>query len=257
VLGSTVGAPPPKAAALEVPPLPDLPAVRGIPSGLNDRDIARRLATDPKSFGALSIGRPNRGALFNAVAMPEGPLWRVVDAKHAFGTEETVGSIARAIQAVNLEFPGSPPLYVGNISALHGGYLRPHRSHQSGRDVDLGYYYVDGAHWYVPARAQNLDRARTWALLDALSRDPNIDSVFMDRSVQHLLSEYAGTHGVSQERLFELFDGTPSRPPLVRHVWGHLTHLHARFRSPVAEAAGARTARSLVAMRRIPRRKYY
>ncbi|MCA9623482.1 MAG: penicillin-insensitive murein endopeptidase, partial [Myxococcales bacterium] len=87
---------------------------------------------------SVSLGRPNAGALEVGVEMPEDPRWEIVVPQHAWGTQETVDGIAAAVAAVNREHPGAHPLHIGDLSREFGGPLYPHRSHQSGRDVDLG-----------------------------------------------------------------------------------------------------------------------
>lgn len=225
---------------------------------MSDAEIARRLSSNPDSLGAMSIGGPSRGALFNATQVPENELWRVVERERAWGAPEAIASITAAIERVHAEYPDSPPLYVGHLSARHGGYLRPHRSHQSGRDVDLGYFYTGGPGWYARASAKNLDRARTWALVKAFASDPNVEAIFMDRSVQRLLRDHAEASGESRTWLKDLFEG-PQRggEHLIRHEWGHLTHLHVRFKCPSAQTAGARAHEELIATRQIPARRYY
>lgn len=214
--------------------------------------------THPEPSKAMSMGRPNRGALYNGVLMTDGPHWLVVNPQRAFGTDETVASIESAIESVNQRFPDSPKLYVGDISGPRGGYIRPHHSHQSGRDVDLGLYYTKGPAWFVRARADNLDRARSWALVDALIHDPNVEIIFVDRSIQRLLKEYAIGAGESRERLEALFEErTAFSDKLVRHEWGHLTHLHVRFKSAKAVEAGERAAREVALVSGSGRAKYY
>lgn len=225
---------------------------------LSRSEIAARLSSDPGSLGPISIGGPSRGALFNGVQVPESPLWHVVEPEHSWGAPEAIASIAKAIGRVSAEYPDSPPLYVGHLSSRHGGYLRPHRSHQSGRDVDLGYYYAGGPGWYARATAKNLDRTRTWALVKALAGDPNVEAIFMDRSVQALLREQAEASGESPVWLEGLFEGQRrGGDHLIRHEWGHLTHLHVRFKCATAQHAGERTHELLVASRQIPARRYY
>ncbi len=188
---------------------------------------------------SVSLGSPNHGALMNGVRMPDASAWTVVNPERAWGTRETIASIVRAIVAVNEAFPSSPKLYVGDISAERGGYIRPHHSHQSGRDVDLGLYYTKGPAWFVRARADNLDRPRSWELLRALIADPNVEMIFVDRSIQRLLKEYAVKHGETRERLDALFDERSAfSDRLIRHEWGHLTHFHVRFKSARAVEAG-------------------
>lgn len=212
----------------------------------------------PPSGHALSIGRPNLGALVNAVSMTDGPEWVVVNPERAYGTEETIASLVAAIHAVNEAYPGSPKVYVGDISAEHGGHIRPHHSHQSGRDVDLGLYYKKGPAWFVRARADNLDVPRSWELVKALVRDPNVEVMFVDRSIQRLLKAYAVKTGESPERVDALFDERSAfSDRLIRHEWGHLTHIHVRFKCPMAREAGERAHRELAMLHRIPPLKYY
>jgi penicillin-insensitive murein endopeptidase len=223
-----------------------------VPLDQPNRDATQ---TTPK---AVSVGRPNRGALYNGVLLTDGPHWVVVNPQRAFGTEETVASVTAAIRSVVEVFPDSPKLYVGDISGPRGGYIRPHHSHQSGRDVDLGLYYSKGSAWFVRARADNLDRARSWALVNALIDDPNVEIIFVDRSIQRLLKEHALKQGESRERLDALFDERSAfSDKLIRHQWGHLTHLHVRFKSPIAVEAGERAARQVALAPRAARAKYY
>lgn len=196
---------------------------------------------DPGALGSLSVGRPNRGKLLNAVPMPENRLWKIAEPKFAWGTRETVLAIQAAILRVEEEHPGSPALYVGHISRPQGGWLRPHRSHQSGRDADLGFYYLNGERWYAEPKAEDFDRARTWTLLLGLVAQGNVEYVFMARQVQALLVEHARSLGTDEAFLADLFsvaDG--SKTALVRHRWGHHTHLHVRFYSDDACEAGER-----------------
>lgn len=226
--------------------------------------LAELIRERPSELGSISLGRPHGGRLLNAVTLPESPLWHVVDPSCAWGTQETIESIQRGIERVESDHPGSPPLNVGHISRPHGGWLRPHKSHQSGRDVDLGYYYVDDSPWYAAATAANLDRPRTWSLLMGLLTQGNVEYIFITRDVQELLLEYARDRGEDEEWLGSLFDAA-QRPrqkkpaaqdkpagrkktsaigdpgPVVRHRWGHHTHLHVRFYSDEACETGRRT----------------
>ncbi len=207
--------------------------------GLARAELADLVVRNPSALGSMSLGRPNRGRLVNAVQMPEGRLWKLAEPKFAWGTTETIQSIQAAILRVEADHPGSNALYVGHISREQGGWLRPHRSHQSGRDADLGYYYTNGERWYAKPTAEDLDRARTWTLLLGLVAQGNVEYVFMDRNVQALLVEYARSIGTDEAFLGELFsDAAGSPTAVVRHRWGHYTHLHVRFYSDEACEAG-------------------
>jgi penicillin-insensitive murein endopeptidase len=224
------------------------PQVRTLPPALTDEQLAARLTADPASLASMSIGRPNRGALFNAIQMPESPRWHVVEPEHSWGTDESIASIVRAVSSVNEAFEATPELYIGHLSSKRGGYLRPHRSHQSGRDADIGFYYTGGRGWYARATAKNLDLPRTWALVKAFAGDANVENIFVDRSIQKLLRDYALKSGDSAEFLDGIFESRQHKDRMVRHEWGHLTHLHVRFRCPIAEDAGVRAGAKVVAM---------
>ena len=212
------------------------------------------LAESPEQLGSVSFGRANRGWQLNAAQLPEGPHWHRVEPGRAWATQETVEALTRAITEVAGRFPGGRPLQVGQLSAPRGGYLRPHRSHQSGRDVDLGYYYVDASKWYTRATPQNLDVVRTWALVEALLRRDSVEYIFVDRSVERLLRAHAELLGNAASELERIFEGTRAEGAVVRHTWGHLTHMHVRFRSARAVALGARLLRAdhrrVIALRR-------
>ena len=124
--------------------------------------------------------------------MPSGPYWKVRNPLEAFGTAETIGYLVTAIEAVEARFPGSPRVVVGDLSRPDGGRLNRHRSHQAGRDVDLGFYYARGeARDFQIARQRDLDLPRTWALVRALVTETDVDRIFVDRSLIAVLYAYA------------------------------------------------------------------
>jgi murein endopeptidase len=248
----------PKPQVAVTPPVPaapktEPPRVRTLAATLTDAELVAKLKSDPQSLASMSIGQPNRGSLYNAIQMPESPLWRIAEPEHAWGTDESVASIVRAVSRVNEEYAATPLLYIGHLSSRRGGYLRPHRSHQSGRDADIGYYYSGGSGWYARATAKTLDRARTWALVKAFAADPNVEGIFIDRSVQALLREYALKAGEDAAFLDGIFESRAHKDRLIRHEWGHVTHLHVRFRCPIAEDAGIRAGRTVASMDPAPR----
>lgn len=203
--------------------------------------LEQALLTDPEFLGSMSLGSPNAGLLFNGIQMPEGEHWRLMSPDCAWGTEETVGFIARCIDSVNDTFPETPPLPMGHISSRNGGPLSPHVSHQSGRDVDLGYYYVDGSPWYTRARESNLDRPRTWHLVRCLIVDTDIQMILIDSSLQRWLRAYARSIGEDPDWLDSVFEGVAGKlPPLIRHARGHATHIHVRFYNPIAQETARR-----------------
>jgi murein endopeptidase len=210
-------------------------------AAFDDAEIEQMVLHDPGALGSMSWGLPNGGALFNGVQLPDSPFWKLTDPEHAWGTRESIDFVAHAITRVNQDFTDTPMLYVGDFSGRSGGRLRPHQSHQSGRDVDLGFYYSTGVAWYKRANARNLDRARTWALLETFLTEARVEYVFMDRSIQTLLQEYALAQGEDPQWLARVFEGPHNRDAIVRHRWGHATHMHVRFENPTAELTARRS----------------
>jgi len=232
------------------PPLVEPPA-KAAPHPLDGWTPARietALRDAPESLGSISLGRPSAGALFNPVQMPTGDGWSLIDPADAWGTQETVDFIIRAIQAVRARYPDSHPVYIGHISSKKGGSLRPHISHQAGRDVDLSFYYTDdSARWYRRATGANLDLPRTWALIRAFITETDVELILVDHSLQKLLREHALSIGEDPDWIASLFQGVPGKlRPLIVHAKGHATHLHVRFFNPIAQETARRAHSALV-----------
>jgi murein endopeptidase len=215
---------------------------------MSDAEFVRKLKRNPSEFGPMSIGFPGQGRLFNGVQMPQGAVYQVVDPSHAWGTQETVDYLSRAIGRVNERHPDSPRVVIGHISAKLGGPLVPHKSHQAGRDVDVGYYYTTELRWFARARADNLDRARTWTLVKSLLKEARIDLILIDRSIQKLLREHAIASGEDEAWVREVFDGAPGKRAMILHAKGHADHIHVRFFNPIAQETGRRAGPTLLAM---------
>lgn len=203
---------------------------------------------------SLSIGEPNRGRLLQGVALESDDLLLVRSSTQGenFGTRETVEAVRRAVKQVAEQFPGGHRLVVGDLSRARGGRIRPHKSHQSGRDVDLGFYLRQSTQptVFVPAGPGNLDLERSWALIEALHADEGVQYIFIDRRVQRLLYAYARdvrkVDAATLDQIFE-YPQRKSLVSLVRHRRGHRNHLHVRYFSPEAVAAGERLGPQMLA----------
>lgn len=214
---------------------------------LDDAAFDTAWGEDPSRLGAVAAGRPNRGFLYNGTRLPnDGVYFKLEEPENAYGTEETIAGLTAAVAEVHRLFPGTKPLSVGHISRAMGGWLKPHKSHQNGRDADLGFYYTDDSPWYRRASAENLDVARTWALITAMERAAGIEYLFVDRSLHDVLRNHAEEIGEPPEFIEYMFDGPmPLRGPTIRHARGHQTHLHVRFASPIAVENSQRVAKRL------------
>ena len=226
----------------------DLPAVRLEPTpaeaavleARDDEAVGLRLTAerDPRALGALSIGTPDAGLLLNPVPFPEGAFWKLREPDESWATDETIDFVVTAIEAVEARYPGSPRLVIGDISNPRGGRIDRHRSHQTGRDADIGFYYKDGeAGTFRAARARELDAVRTWALVRALVTETDIERIFIDRSLMRVLYDQAVAEDEDRGWLADIF-GRTSEKGIIQHEKRHKDHLHARFYNRRAQEHG-------------------
>ncbi len=245
----------PMPPALPVASAPLVSAV-GLPAAadaLGTLDLAAEAALDPEALlrlarsgvaalGPLSIGTPDAGLLLNPVPMPSGPYWRLRHPLDAFGTAETIAFIVTAIEDVEARFPGSPRLVIGDISRCDGGQLSRHRSHQAGRDADIGFYYAKGglADFATARRARELDLRRTWALVRAFLTDTDVERIFLDKSLIAVLYAYArSTENEDRDWLDDVFGRLGGdQKGIIQHVKGHKDHMHVRFFNQKAQEYG-------------------
>ncbi len=213
---------------------------------------------------SLSWGTHSQGALLGAVALPmEGdgyqvhPEWRARG--RTFAIEELVAGLTRAFARVARTTPGSLA-YVGDLSLRRGGDSSMHRSHESGRDVNVFYYAADrdgkplhnlpamlrfaddgsaaawssakpGRRMREPLPDAHLDLPRTWALVANLLSDPNMEVqwIFVHKPLAELLVQEAEREKADPALLARareiLHQPTDARP--------HDDHMHVRVFCPV------------------------
>ena len=90
-----------------------------------------------------SIGLPHSGFLTDSAELPaegKGFKWRR-PSDHHWGVPRMIALLEEAAGRVAIARPGSQPVVVGELSARGGGALMPtHRSHRTGRDVDVLFF---------------------------------------------------------------------------------------------------------------------
>lgn len=133
------------AALASTAPLP-APVAEGRSAPPSTRE-ARKILAAPK--GSLSFALTNSGRLDHAVSLPaKGRGWRFLSFIRGrgthFGTREMAGFIRETGKRLHAAMPGSV-MGVGNVSLKEGGKSPWHQSHQSGRDVDIVFFVVDGS----------------------------------------------------------------------------------------------------------------
>ncbi|MCU0249407.1 MAG: LysM peptidoglycan-binding domain-containing protein [Vicinamibacterales bacterium] len=218
---------------------------------LSDEELARRVELDVTSLGSLSIGAPGSAMLINPVTLAAGPYWEIAEGAEVFGTSETIAAIDAALAQVHEIFPDAHPIVVGDISDEDGGRLKRHKSHQGGRDVDLGFFVKAGTPpHFVAGTAANLDLPKNWALVRSLVTCTDVETVLLDTRIQRLLYKYAlgiGEDKAWLDRVFYFARG--SKSAIVKHVSGHRNHYHVRFYNPVAQELGRRVHPMLVELK--------
>jgi penicillin-insensitive murein endopeptidase len=207
------------------------------------------LATD----GSGSVGTVSRGLLASPRQLPlEGPGYRFYrTGARRYGTPELTGLLERSARRVESAHPGSKVL-IGELSAREGGYISGHRSHRSGRDVDLAFFVTgpDGrpvggtplAHYDrfgVAVRGKQVcrfDARRNWALVEALLADEEtaVQWIFVSRGLKALLLEWGLSHGAD----LTLIDRAASVLHQPSGGLPHDDHFHVRVYCGAGASAG-------------------
>jgi len=212
----------------------------------HDRDRERVGAREPAS--GQSVGAPWAGRLQHATQLPPGDGYHIRRPGRSFGTETTIELTERAIAETLDAFPDEHVLAIGDISAPSGGTITEHHSHQSGRDIDVGLFYLEQPAGYpasfIHADQDNLDCAATFKLLESFlataDEDGGVQMVFLDFEVQGILYDWARDYGISERRLERIFQyphGRDSSAGIVRHEPNHDNHMHVRFKCPADDSA--------------------
>ncbi|MFK7990990.1 MAG: penicillin-insensitive murein endopeptidase [Sandaracinaceae bacterium] len=198
-------------------------------------------ASDPAE--SHSIGHSAAGRLLNGVPLPDSDAIQTYERRARYGTAELVTLLQTAARTVRGAHPGTPPLTVGDLSRRRGGAFPPHRSHRNGRDVDVGFYYLDaeGAPMTAPrflgirrdGRCTTpggvpcgLDRARTWTLLASmLPTDTQVQYMLMAPHIRTMLLEQA-ERSHADEGLVRRFRMVSLPTAQSR---SHVNHVHVRL----------------------------
>ena len=216
-------------------------------SDLSDEELRRRWEHELESLGSISVGFADRGRLINAVHMSHDAAWICQRPELAWGAQETIEALSTAFRAVHERFPASAPARLGQIGARDGGYLRPHRSHQSGRDADISFFYKNDASPRPGApRERLMDPERNWALLRALITLTDVQVILVDRRIVSVLRKHALAAGEDRAWIDRVFGG--GKAALVQHAHRHRDHFHVRFFAPRSQELGRRV-QPLLALR--------
>ncbi len=193
-----------------------------------------RLYIPGREGHSVSWGSANRGRLYNGVALETSDVIRVRHVSRAYGTERTIKMLEAATADVQARWPDSPTIVVGDISYKRGGRMRPHKSHQSGRDADLSYYHKGGVltRDFVEMTPETFDAVKNWHLFKTLIDTEQVEYIFVDYRLQKELFLYAKSIGYTEQELAPILqypNGARARTGIIRHARGHDDHFHIRF----------------------------
>lgn len=206
------------------------------------RRAALVVPSDARSWGSPHGG----GGLEAGLRLPPDPRYDLRCPGHAYASSATATALLSGLGRLRERYRGQ--IVVGDLSRAEGGRYGPHRSHQSGRDVDLWLPIVGGLYRSSPACRRcgtswcrplphEIDWRATWALIDALVQTGAVQQVFLDRALLPRLREAARAAGLDAAALRRAVQHKPGAPALVTHSAGHVHHLHVRFRCGADEPA--------------------
>ena len=200
--------------------------------------VEGRLDSQPAPY---SRGRANRGKLRNARLMPEGDGYFLRTIRNrSWGTDDTIQAMMTVFKAYAQAYPDGPDINVGDLSKRRGGKVTPHASHQSGRDIDIGFVHVPGSEHtrhpehFIKATTSNLDVEKTWFITKTLIQTGLVQVIYIDKFVQKKLWQYAAKDLTPEQRelIFSIPRHDKSSSAILQHWPGHRNHFHIRFKCP-------------------------
>jgi murein endopeptidase len=187
------------------------------------------LVSVPK--GSVSVGKPNKGKIVNSIPLPENKkLYTIRKPDEAYGSSHTIHNLQLAVAQWRQATGFTGALLIGDISKKGGGRLKPHSSHQSGRDVDirLPLERPDGS----ADNVNDVDWDATWALILALVATGEVEYIFLTTDRQKHLLKAAKRAGASKDmidRMLQYPETSGNKNGIVRNQKGHTAHIHVRF----------------------------
>ncbi|HEY0137109.1 MAG TPA: penicillin-insensitive murein endopeptidase [Nannocystis sp.] len=204
-----------------------------LPPPLSGTGLAAKLQQLRVPSGGISIGKPSRGRLVRGVPLPERPdLYVRRKPDESYGSSHAIAELMAAIATFRHQTGFGRSIVIGGISRARGGRFRPHKSHQSGRDIDIRMPLTAAAEGKRHITANDIDWKATWQLMRTFIDRGQIEYIFLDFGLQKRIYKVAREQGATKEQL-EHWLQWPVRKPkhqIIRHVEGHKVHFHVRVR---------------------------
>jgi penicillin-insensitive murein DD-endopeptidase len=208
--------------------------------------LPARFKEPPFSLMSLSIGAPNEGRQLRAKRLRATNSLKIkTNSKgRSYGHPALVLMLQRSAKDVASASPASV-MVVGDLSLENGGTISGHRSHQSGRDADVGFYLRDDkGRQVVLDRFVQIDRQgrvlgeknvyfddnRNWLLVRSWLRDKRagISHVFVASHVRARILEFARS-SKARSRHYDAAAALLHQPS---NSASHDDHFHVRIDCP-------------------------
>lgn len=195
---------------------------------------------------SLSVGSPARGWQLRAKKLRPTEFLAIKSGTEdaVYGHPALVLMLQRTARQM-VQNTGSEVLVVGDLSAEHGGPLYGHRSHQSGRDADVGFFALDSSGkpqrvdrfvaYDSRGRAKNgrgllFDDYRNWLMVLTWMKDERaqIKYVFVAAHLRQRLLEFAR----SRPAFAQYADEAANFLLQPRNSSAHDDHFHVRIACP-------------------------
>ncbi|MBA3547734.1 MAG: penicillin-insensitive murein endopeptidase [Nannocystis sp.] len=182
--------------------------------------------------GGFSVGRPSDGRLVNGVQIPESADYDRRYPGSAWGTSFAVRHLVDTLHRWREQSGYAGLLRLGAMSRQRGRPIGGHRSHQSGRDLDIRLPLREGLADEMEPTPRRADWVAVYALVRAFADSGAVTQIFLDYRLQSRLYKVAKAAGADRQtlrRLIQFPRGSGARRGLLRHSPGHDIHLHVRF----------------------------
>lgn len=191
---------------------------------------------------AASVGTPGHGRLIGGVSFdPKGERrgkgWVMNPGRtRLYGTRQTVDAVKGCLaqyRATYRDLRKAPPVNVGDLSERAGGAAPPHVSHESGRDIDLGYVTrppQSPGLFDREATPQNLDVEKQWFLVRCFLDHRATQAMFIEWSVVKALRAHVEKRPALKRKYLRFFPA--AQPNVIKADSDHRTHMHVRFHCP-------------------------
>jgi LysM repeat protein len=183
--------------------------------------------------GGYSVGTPNEGHLINAARIPDSDDYELRFPKGAYGTSHAVEQVVLAMRDFRERSGFEGKVRFGTMSRINGGEVGHHKSHQSGRDIDIRLPVRAGVPEGLRPKVRTIDWEATWHLINAFIDTGEVAVIFLEYKRQKYVFRQAKKMGIPEDEIDRVLQwpvGRAASRGMVRHSPGHEVHIHVRFR---------------------------